>query len=118
MDTVEKRVELTMDIEPLLIDGAGQSFSGDDFRMLCRPCVYMFMKDGLPLYIGMSSHGIQRVAQKAHRQAMLSRAECDEVKVHPCISVDAARQLETYLIRRMRPKYNVNVLNKDEAVRQ
>jgi len=95
-----------MDIESLVVEGAGQSFKGDDFRMLCRPCVYVFLKDELPIYVGMSGYGMQRAAQHKHPQAEIARAECDEVRVFPCRSRNAAIKLETLLIGKTQPKYN------------
>lgn len=97
-----------MDIESLVVEGAGQSFKGDDFRMLCKPCVYMFMKNGLPIYVGMSRNGISRPASRAHAQAEHARSECDEVKIYPCVSEDAARNLEEMLIAKTQPPHNVN----------
>src|SRR6266478_1822248 len=94
-------------IELLVIPDAGQSFKGDDFRSLCLPCVYLFMKEGLPIYIGASISGISRPAQRAHGQAIKALGECDEVRIHPCKSVDAAFELESILIAKCKPKYNI-----------
>ena len=98
------------EIEALIIPDSGQSFKGDDFRKLCLPCVYMFMENGLPIYIGMSSSGISRPSQSAHRQWCLARKECDEVRIYPCKSVDAAVKLERILLCRTQPKHNRNGL--------
>jgi hypothetical protein len=93
-------------VRSLVCSTEGQSFKGDDFRMLCRPCVYLFLKDALVLYVGMSRNGISRPAERGHRQAMLARAECDEVRIFPCLTIFAAQQLEGLLISGLQPKYN------------
>jgi excinuclease UvrABC nuclease subunit len=93
-------------IPELVIADAGQLFNGDDFRALRKPCVYLLMKDGMPIYIGMSRHGMQRIAQHSHKQAGQAIEECDEVKVYPCIAVWAAYRLEKILISKTQPKYN------------
>ena len=92
------------EIETLIIPNSGQSFTGDDFRMLLKPIVYMFMKAGLPLYVGMSRRGITRPSG-AHHVAK-AREECDEVKIFPCINEGAAYRLEQILISRTNPLYN------------
>lgn len=97
-----------MDIEDLVIPEAGQQFKGNDFRDLCKPGVYIFMKNGKPLYVGMSDALIHRAAAKNHRQAVRSRAECDKVLLYPCLSIAAAKQLETLLISRLHPPSNEN----------
>jgi|SRR6266550_5026595 len=94
------------EIELLVIPDAGQSFRGNDFRSLCLPCVYLFMKEGLPIYIGASSSGISRPAQRGHRQSIRALKECDEVRIHPCKSIEAAFELESILIAKCQPKYN------------
>lgn len=94
------------EMELLVIPDAGQSFKGDDFRSLCLPCVYLFMKEGLPIYIGAGSSGISRAAQSNHRQWCYARKECDEVRIYPCKSIDAAFELESILIAKCQPKYN------------
>lgn len=87
------------------IPGAGQRFSGEDFRDLLRPGVYAFFKGGKPLYVGTSYSILQRAAYRDHN-AKRAREEADEVFMFPCISKEAADSLETYLIGKMRPRDN------------
>lgn len=94
------------EIEQLVIANAGQSFAGDDFRMLNKPCVYMFLQQCLPIYIGMSGNGIARPAQVSHHRGETARAECDEVRIYPCLDVRKAIKLESILIAQCQPKYN------------
>ena len=104
------RIRTCDEIEALVIKDAGQSFKGEDFRSLLRPCVYMFLRENVPIYIGMSGNGIERVAGRSHHKALNARQECDEVRVYPCVSVDAAYKLERILVGRTQPRYNVNEL--------
>ena len=93
-------------IESLVVPNAGQSFNGNDFRELLRPGVYVAMLGDDVLYVGMSNQLLRRVGGK-HKQAEKAFAECDKVQLYPCVSVLAARELETILIGRLNPKYNV-----------
>lgn len=94
-------------IESLVVGGAGQRFKGNDFRDLRKPGVYVFLQNGLPLYVGMSKMLLGRVGHK-HRQAERAINECDEVLLYPCVSEEAAKELETLLIGKLHPKYNQN----------
>ena len=93
----------------------GTRFIGQDFRDLCGPQVYLFLKDGMPLYIGMSGNGIERCGGVRHQQAKRARNECDEVLIYPCRDKGSARRLEGLLIGRMGPKYNVQRARKELA---
>lgn len=95
------------DIHELVVPNAGQSFNGNDFRDLLSPGVYVFLKDDIPLYVGMSKRLLGRIGNK-HSQAALAIIECTKVLIYPCRSVDRAKKLELFLISRMKPKYNVN----------
>ena len=99
------------EIEELVIENAGQSFAGNDFRMLCKPCVYMFLQQGTPIYIGATKRGIERIADPHHLQASRAQQECDEVRIWPCVSVIAARQLEKHMISVCKPKYNKRMIH-------
>jgi hypothetical protein len=90
----------------LIIPQSGTKFNGDDFRQLCGPQVYLFMKDNKPLYIGMTGDGLARCGSRGHKQATVARDECDEVMIYPCISRQHAERLETLLIWHLQPAYN------------
>jgi excinuclease UvrABC nuclease subunit len=102
-------------IESCVVPESGQRFNGEDFRMLLKPCVYLFMKDGSPLYIGMSKNGIARPAGANHRQ-FAAREECDEVLIYPCNSERDAKYLEELLICKTKPKYNRNKFTSFAAI--
>ena len=89
-----------------LIKGIGARFTGEDFRSLCKPTVYMFLRNGEPLYVGYSRQGLGR-ALNTHKQADKARQECDEVLTWPCRDVISAQQVERILIAHCRPVYNV-----------
>src|SRR5882724_13546494 len=61
-------------------EAQGQSFSNDYFQSMSRPCVYMFLKDNHPLYIGSSIQGLWRFGVPTHHRAAI-RNECDETYV-------------------------------------
>src|ERR1700693_1809122 len=90
----------------LVLPEAGQQFKAEDFRQLIGPGVYVFLCNGVPVYVGMSNDNLLgRAAGNRHHKA-IARNECDEVRLFPCKTSAAARELETYLINKCRPKYN------------
>jgi hypothetical protein len=94
-----------MNLSQLVLPQAGQKFQASDFRDLLKPGVYLFMRGGLPLYIGMGKRLLGRIGG-LHKQAGLAIEECDEVLMYPCVSLKAATELETLLIGQLRPRYN------------
>lgn len=93
------------EIESLTIAGAGQSFTGSDFRSLRSPGVYALMLKDVCLYVGMGGNILGRIGGQSHHCFRAIR-ECDRVLLWPCRSVDAAFKLEIILIRRLKPSYN------------
>jgi hypothetical protein len=89
----------------LILPSGGVRFDGEEFRRLCRPLVYMFLKDNTPLYIGFSAAGLARPSQNAHH-AKRARQEADEILIWPTKTEADARELESILIFAMQPKYN------------
>jgi excinuclease UvrABC nuclease subunit len=96
-----------VNIEEWVIPGAGQQFDGDDFRDLRRPGVYVFMFEGSALYVGMASMLLRRIGG-FHKQAQDAIDGCDRVFVYPCVSLEAALELEKLLICQLKPRDNVN----------
>ncbi len=94
-----------MDLSKLVLPEAGQKFKASDFRDLLKPGVYLFMRGGVPLYIGMAKRLLGRVGGW-HKQAESAIQECDEVLLYPCVSVETALQLELMLIGQLKPLYN------------
>jgi len=82
------------------------SFGGDFFRALARnPIVYVFLKDNRAIYVGMSRRGIGRPLSKGHKRNEVRRT-CDDVRVFMCKDVKAAKELEEFLIRKLKPVEN------------
>lgn len=92
-------------LEELVIDGSGAEFTGDAFRLFCGPIVYLFMREGKPLYIGMSSSGLARPGGRVHHKS-LARDQADQVKTWSCRTTRDARKLESILIDQLRPPMN------------
>lgn len=90
-----------------LVPDFGYEFTGDAFRDLCRPLVYLFLgRNDEPLYVGMTGTGIGRPANLRHHVSN-ARNHCYRVLIYPCKDVKAALKLELFLIRRLRPEYNI-----------
>lgn len=93
-------------IEDLVINGAGQQFIAKDFRSLLLPGIYILMRGEECLYIGMSGRLLGRIGGRHHQKRAMR--ECDKVLLFPCKSKEAANALETILIGKMKPKYNLS----------
>ena len=92
-------------LEELVIEDSGAEFTGDAFRLFCGPIVYLFLRDGKPLYIGMSSAGLSRPGGRVHHKAA-ARDQADQVKTWSCRTVRDARKLEAILIHQLKPSMN------------
>jgi len=69
----------------------------------------MFLEDGQPLYVGMGENALARASQAKHHKAYI-RESADEIRIWPCVSLEAAKELETLLLGRLRPRFNSNNL--------
>lgn len=97
------------DIEQWVIPGAGQQFTGDDFRSLREPGVYIFMREGKALYVGKATRLLGRIGARHHQAEAIYL--CDQVLLYPCKSDSAALRLEELLITKLRPRFNAQKLN-------
>ena len=96
-------------INELVSPNAGQKFKGNDFRDLCKPGVYLYMRGSEALYVGMGKSVMTRASSSGTQYGrQLAIADCDLVLLYPCVSVKAALELEMLMIGKMKPKYNVN----------
>jgi hypothetical protein len=102
-------ISLESEFEKLTLPNGGSRFKGEDFRQMCGPIVYMFLKDNDVLYVGMSSCGLARPGSRQHHMADSARQDCDEVLIWPTKSAAAAIELESLLIAVFRPLQNKRI---------
>ncbi len=88
-----------------LIKDDGFCFKREDFDKLRQPSVYIALKDGVALYVGMSRRGIVRPTSH-HKQ--LNDIDYDEIHLYPVTTPGAALRLERLLIEALKPSYNIN----------
>lgn len=109
------RMDLNALLEQLVVADSGISFDASTFRQLTGPIVYAFIRDGVPVYIGMSRHGIGRPSAPMHHKMGSRRGkgavQYDSVFIWSCPDRDAAVTLERLLIERLRPAHNQRVLS-------
>jgi hypothetical protein len=84
---------------------SGVVLPADLFWKLDRPLVYVFLKNSLPLYVGMARAGLTRPLSKKHGAA-IARANADEVRLYFCESPKHVHALEAYLISKFQPSEN------------
>lgn len=84
--------------------------SGDDFRTLQSPAVYIYEDaDGGALYLGSGTVGASRAFQiSPHQQPLRLKAqqECSRVRFVLVLSLEALSSVERGLIHSLHPKYN------------
>jgi len=95
-------------ISKLIKNGGGQKFRCADFRELKGPGVYVAVDKGRALYIGFGKSLLNRVSNPNHFKRYVID-DCEEILLYPCISIEAARELEALLIRALRPPLNSNL---------
>lgn len=95
-------------VSKLVQSDRGIEFKGDDFRSICDPGVYLFLHNDTPLYVGMSDNVVNR-ASSSHHHVRRAKQEATTVKLWPCVSKDAAVELEKVLIETLQPIYNIRL---------
>jgi hypothetical protein len=91
-------------IEQLVKAQAGQQFKGSDFRELLGPGVYVLLSKSKPIYVGRGNNLLRRLSGLHHKRYVID--SCDELKLFPCISVQASVELEELLIGSFQPRFN------------
>jgi excinuclease UvrABC nuclease subunit len=81
------------------------TFTAEQVREMTSPGVYQFIKNGQVLYVGMATHGFDRVLSASHHQRA-AREVSDTVTFQPCESVALARALEKVMIQEKTPLLN------------
>jgi hypothetical protein len=90
-----------------LCPAQGVEFTGDGFRSLCGPIVYLLLwTDDKVLYVGRSINGLYRTCCPDHR-ALEARNICTKVLIYPCKDAEQSIRLELLLIRNLNPTYNI-----------
>jgi hypothetical protein len=82
-----------------------QTFTHADLKAITRPCVYIFMKSGVPLYIGSSTDGVLRFASSTHHKKVLRKA-ADDIRVLWFKKAWEAKDAEEELIKSLKPPFN------------
>lgn len=90
---------------PTIESNGYQTFSQKDIGLIKSPCVYLFIKDGVALYIGSSKNGLERVIHGSHHRADV-REQADKIEVIWCKKEQHARDLELQMIRKLQPRFN------------
>ena len=86
----------------------GVSFGRSTAELLRGPCVYLFLKENEPLYIGMSEYGLSRVFSTHHNKYFSEvLSEYDEVLIYQVKDAKAARDTEALMISSLRPRANI-----------
>lgn len=101
--------------EPFGLGAPALSMTGEMYQRMRAPVVYAWMRDGVPLYVGVGKNGIDRPFSASHHVFTLGRIHADDTFL--CWSVKSRREalrIEGELIRRFRPKFNLTV---DDAIR-
>ncbi len=96
------------ELPDLFIEGAAIEFTGDVWRSLCKPCVYIASNETEVLYVGLSDRGLARPFGPNHHKLTKSelRSEVTALKVYPCKTLGAARKAERILIAALNPKWS------------
>jgi len=87
-------------------DQAYFRWAGADLRKVTGPGVYILWEDRIPLYVGMSELGLGRPFGAHHEQMEPSRDLATHLEFIPCETGDAARQMESEMIRQHVPLMN------------
>lgn len=84
-----------------------------DLRKLLGPGVYILKSPLRVLYVGMAKNVLARISDNAHASFRSAIKEAHIIQVILAKSVAHAQGLETELIQKMQPKYNVRGINPD-----
>lgn len=84
-----------------------------DLRKLLGPGVYILKSPERVLYVGMAKNILARISDNAHASFRSAIKEAHIIQVILAKSVAHAQGLETELIQKMQPKYNVRGVDPD-----
>lgn len=95
----------------------GISFKRETIDLLKGYVVYIFLKRGKPIYIGMSQKGILRALERdqtSKKNPEILRS-FDKLWIYRANDLRAAKEAEKILITTLNPKYNLNSATNREA---
>ena len=99
----------------LLQDSKGIEFSGSLIRQLMGPIVYVVFRSDQAMYVGMSRQGVGRFSPQ--HKALVRIEEGDSLQCFSMPDALSARRLESLLISRLRPAWNIHgILGTTEAL--
>ena len=84
----------------------GFSFSRNELNNLLSPCIYIYLKNRKPIYVGCSQHGTSR-ALASHVTEEIQE-EADKLIIYP-VSNCVELENEEILISHFKPKYNKRI---------
>ena len=92
--------------EALRQGGPGFKFMGSDFLAIQKPAVYLWIRDGTILYVGIATQGGRRIFYKHHKIKHVQPE--DEIIVWSMPTLAAARKAEKIILANVRPPMNLH----------
>ena len=95
----------------------GYEFNSEEIRRLTQPCIYLYLRNNVIIYVGISKHGISR-GLEPHQNGFCEKGliplvlEADQFIIYPVINYRHQKDLmiiENLIIDYYKPKYNKRV---------
>lgn len=80
-------------------------FTREQVALLCEPGVYIYRDEHRVLYVGATNFGIDRAFDHNHKMRKIPNTSLEFI---PCESAAAALDLESELIAKLNPRFNVH----------
>jgi hypothetical protein len=93
-------------VKEILDRSTGVLFDVESRECWFSPIVYAALKDNVPVYVGMSRHGLSRIGARHHKARAFLGAE---LMVWCVPTVEDAKKLEQLLIEGLQPVLNDNL---------
>lgn len=111
-------MSLRDEIEALVQGREGFVFAGADVRALTGPIVYLLLRAGRVLYIGLSRNGWARIDNHHHVLGGLDILDADTLQIWPLDTLDEAERLEHLLIMTLKPELNQRRFHDRQLLRE
>lgn len=102
--SVRNEAEIERKIEGLIGTSVAYVFNGGDLLRMRKPCVYIYMRDAVVLYVGKGSLGIQRPLDCHHRR-LRDVKPGDLLLIYQCPE-GTESAIEQALITALKPRFN------------